>query len=141
MYVSGYIPRKEFVTFAAVENEREVQDTFTHSVEDLIAGGYVAQEQQEDVVQNLSIDTICRKLEHENKKIRMVYRRKVHGSYQWVESVIIPMEDYSRENARVIWMVKSLDDQKSGAMISGLRSMASWGCWRYQSAMQRMWKS
>ena len=106
-------------TLKCVENEREVQDTFTHSVEDLIAGGYVAQEHQEDVVQNLSIDTICRKLEHENKKIRMVYRRKVHGSYQWVESVIIPMEDYSRENARVIWMVKSLDDQKSGAMIIG----------------------
>ena len=96
-----------------------MQDTFTYSIEELIDGGYVAQEHQQDVRKNLSVERISERLKQDNKKIRMIYRRKVEGTFQWVESVIIPMEDYSRENARVLWLVKSLDNQKSGAVIIG----------------------
>lgn len=44
--------------------------------------------------------------------IQFSYLRLVAGEWKWVQSVLVPMEHFSEENARVMWYVKNITEEK-----------------------------
>lgn len=45
--------------------------------------------------------------------ISFAYQRMVDGEYKWVQTEILPLDSYSDEDARVIWYVKNITEEKA----------------------------
>lgn len=45
--------------------------------------------------------------------VELTYRRLTHGEYVWVRSEIVPVDNYTPDNARVMWYVKNISQEKA----------------------------
>ena len=45
--------------------------------------------------------------------IHFSYRRLVEGEWKWVRSELVPVENFGEDNARVIWYVKNITEEKA----------------------------
>ncbi len=44
--------------------------------------------------------------------VEFTYRRLVGETYRWVQTEIVPLEDYSEDRARAVWYVKNITEEK-----------------------------
>ena len=45
--------------------------------------------------------------------IHFSYRRLVEGEWKWVRSELVPVENFGEDNARVMWYVKNITEEKA----------------------------
>lgn len=50
---------------------------------------------------------------HGGASIQFSYLRLVEGEWKWVQSSLVPVENFSEENARVMWYVKNITEEKA----------------------------
>ena len=48
--------------------------------------------------------------------VSFAYQRDVNGEYKWVQTEILPFDSYSEEDARVVWYVKNITEEKAKEM-------------------------
>lgn len=77
------------------------------------AQNYVEAQYRDDFLNVLSPDNIKHVLNNKIGNPVLTYRRKVRDSYHWVRSEVIPVENYSEENSKIIWYVKNIAEEKA----------------------------
>ncbi|MDO4203668.1 MAG: diguanylate cyclase [Selenomonadaceae bacterium] len=63
--------------------------------------------------QILSKEYLEKHFSRSRENISFTYQRLVSGVYRWVQSEVIPVDDYSDTNAHVMWFVRNITEQKA----------------------------
>lgn len=73
----------------------------------------VHEDYKEKFLNLLSVDNLKAFFEMKKEPIAFTYQRLVGGEYKWVQTEVVPVDDYSAKNSRVFWYVKNISDEKA----------------------------
>lgn len=90
----------------------EAENNFEEAVNKCV-DNYVTPEFRETYKKVLSIDYLKKELGESKNPIEFSYKRKIQGKYQWMKAEIVPIENYSKTNACVLWYVKNINEEKA----------------------------
>lgn len=74
---------------------------------------YVLREYRDQVIKALDARNLMRQLAGGNGVYSITYERYTDSGIQWVRSEFIPIQPFTEENARIIWYVKNISEERS----------------------------
>lgn len=86
-------------------------DHFSEYIKYLTDSGIIVDEYKAGFTRNFSAETIKKDLRN-RKLAEFTYQRNKNGEQQWARSIIVPVDDYSEENACFVWYVKNVTEEK-----------------------------
>ncbi len=102
--------------FKIVESEWEEEQRIDGAYDRIIdscASKHVHPDDREKFVKMLTAQNLKAVLAERKDVVSFTYQRMVDGEYKWVQTEILPLDSYSDEDARVIWYVKNITEEKA----------------------------
>ncbi len=108
---------RNFITdMKVVESEvmemGRLQGDYRKTIE-LCANNHVKEGDREDFVNVLSVENLKSVFLGGGKSVYFNYHRLVDGEWKWVRSQIVPVENFCETNARVMWYVRNISEEKA----------------------------
>lgn len=98
-----------------IESEWHDEQILGGSYSDVIklcAMNHINDEYKEKFISLLSADNLKAFFEMKKEPISFTYQRMVDGECKWVETEVVPIDNYSDDEAKVVWYVKNITEQK-----------------------------
>lgn len=73
---------------------------------------HIKEEYKDKFVSLLSSDNLKAFFEMKKEPVSFTYQRMVDGEYKWVQTEVVPVDNYSEKEAKVVWYVKNITEQK-----------------------------
>lgn len=73
---------------------------------------HIKEEYKDKFVSLLSSDNLKAFFEMKKEPVSFTYQRMVDGEYKWVQTEVVPVDNYSEKEANVVWYVKNITEQK-----------------------------
>lgn len=117
-YRISYVNLKKdtLLNLKLVEGEYEYEKKFNGRYSDVIkycGKSHVYIDDRDTFIQLLNPQNLINLFKDKKETISFSYQRLVDGRYMWVQTDIIPLEDYSDDKPRVVWYVKNITEQKA----------------------------
>lgn len=99
-----------------VESESSVVERLNGDYRMTIAScakNYVEQSDRMNFQNIMAAENLMQVFSHGGASIQFTYLRLVEGEWKWVQSALVPVEHFSEENARVMWYVKNITEEKA----------------------------
>lgn len=77
------------------------------------AKNHVDAKDSENFKNIMSVENLKKVFMNGGAPIHFSYLRLVEGEWKWVRTDLVPVENYSEENARVMWYVKNITEEKA----------------------------
>lgn len=77
------------------------------------ANNYVEEKDRESFTNIMSAENLKSVFLHGGEPIYFNYHRLVDGEWKWVRSKIVPVDHFSEANARVMWYVRNISEEKA----------------------------
>lgn len=61
----------------------------------------------------MAVENLMEVFLNSNASLHFSYLRLVEGQWKWVQSALVPVENFSERNARVMWYVKNITEEKA----------------------------
>jgi len=86
-------------------------DHFSEYIKYLTDSGIITDEYKDEFTKKFSAGSIKEDLK-DGQMAEFTYQRIKDGEQQWARSIIVPVDDYSEENACFVWYVKNVTEEK-----------------------------
>lgn len=99
-----------------VESESRVLEQLNGDYRMTIAScakNYVEKSDRENFQNIMAAENLLQVFLKDVAPIQFSYLRLVAGEWKWVQAVLVPVEYFSEENARVMWYVKNITEEKA----------------------------
>lgn len=99
-----------------VESEARVVERLNGDYRMTIAScakNYVEQSDRTNFQNIMAAENLMQVFLNGGAPIQFSYLRLVEGEWKWVQSALVPVEYFSEENARVMWYVKNIIEEKA----------------------------
>lgn len=77
------------------------------------AKNHVEESDRDNFRNIMSAENLMQVFSHGGAPIQFSYLRLVEGEWKWVQSALVPVEHFGKENARVMWYVKNITEEKA----------------------------
>ncbi len=115
--ISAIDLKKNLITdLKYVESEARVVERLNGDYRMTIAScakNYVEQSDSVNFQNIMSAENLMQVFLNGGAPIQFSYLRLVEGEWKWVQSALVPVEYFSEENARVMWYVKNITEEKA----------------------------
>lgn len=108
--------KNRIVNLKILDEEAEAQEVYGEDFEGGIrwcADNNVDPEYREKFLSVFDTENLKALFEEQPSSVELTYRRLVRGEYVWVRSEIVPVDNYTPDNARVMWYVKNISQEKA----------------------------
>lgn len=117
-YRIGYVNLKKdtLLNLKLDEKEDEYEKRFNRKYSDVInhcGENLVHTDDRDTFMQLLNPENLLKLFKDKKEVISFSYQRLVDGKYMWVQSEVIPLDDYTQDKPRVVWYVKNITEQKA----------------------------
>lgn len=115
--ISAIDLKKNLITdLKYVESEARVVERLNGDYRMTIAScakNYVEQSDSMNFQNIMAAENLMQVFLNGGAPIQFSYLRLVEGEWKWVQSALVPVEYFSEENARVMWYVKNITEEKA----------------------------
>lgn len=117
-YRISYVNLKKdtLLNLKLVEGEYEYEKKFKGKFSDVVkycGKRLVYADDGDTFIQLLSPNNLLKLFKGKKEIVSFSYQRLVDGKYMWVQSDIIPLDDYTPDKPRVVWYVKNITEKKA----------------------------
>lgn len=77
------------------------------------AQNHVEEKDRTNFINVMSVENLKKVFLDMSKPIHFSYMRLVEGEWKWVQTDLVPVEDFSEDNARLMWYVKNISEEKA----------------------------
>ena len=105
------IKNLKFVASEALEVER-LNGDYRMTVASC-ARNHVDKKDSDNFKNIMSAENLMRVFMDGGSSVHFSYLRLVEGEWKWVRTELVPVENFSEENARVMWYVKNISEEKA----------------------------